>query len=155
MHKTKNSGEHIVGCLKDVFSISIKKTTFLELFPFSVESFCVFLYSMYCMCCTCRSLCFHFHLADSVNPRGNSGAAIKLPAPVCSGWTSITVVHSHQCRHEGFCLLGQESSDHCEICSSLSLTLWLLWCYKNVEVAFVDFFVECFGVVVFFLSLYV
>lgn len=93
-----------------------------------------------CMRCTCSSLCFHSHLADSVNLCGNSGAAIKLPAPVCSGLTSKTVVHSHPCRHERFCLFGQESSVYCEIWSSLSRSIVML--NKNVKVAFC--WLECF-----------
>lgn len=37
-----------------------------------------------CMCCTCCSLCSSASiLADSVNLRGNSGAAIKLYLLVC------------------------------------------------------------------------
>lgn len=77
-----------------------------------------------CMCCTCSSLCFPSHLADSVNLCGNSGAAIRLPAPVCSGLTPEIVVYSHPCRHGGFCLLGQESSVHCEICSSIHFSVY-------------------------------
>lgn len=37
-----------------------------------------------CMCCTCCSLCFSTSiLADSVDLRGNSGAAIRLYLLVC------------------------------------------------------------------------
>lgn len=60
-----------------------------------------------------------FTLADGVNLCGNSGAAIGLPAPVCSGWTSKTAA-IHTCVDvKGFVCLGRKAL-------SLSLALGLL-----------------------------
>lgn len=110
-----------------------------------VDSLCAFLLCMYVCAVHITHCVFTVYLADSVNLCGNSGAAIKLPAPVCSGLTSKPLVYSQPCRREGVLLvcLARKALSFVRLVRDLSPSIVML--YKNVAAAFVDFFVECFN----------